>query len=221
MKNTTDIFTNKSINKSIKKVDKVYRPYDPGWYLYKKVLETENIKDKFTDEFLELIYVTLSAWNMNSRGARLADIDVFKRSLKKHKKPIIALSKYRIEKISNIDDILVKIEQLFKNLEIVYQDDEIDKPRLVTFSKTLHFLIPDLFVPIDRKYTLMFFYGNVSINKNIDKQWEKFEEIFREFHKFSLKVSKMNIKFSTRWVTNIPKIIDNVIIGYQKMLEKP
>jgi len=71
--NNLNIFLEENglLDKSLKEVKDNYRPLDPGWYLYRKICLEKDINKKFEDEFIELVYVTLSAWNMNSRGAKL------------------------------------------------------------------------------------------------------------------------------------------------------
>ena len=80
----------------------------------------------------------------------------------------------------------------------------------------MHFFLPDLVVPIDRKYTLSYFYKNVGIAKDRSLQFEKFKEIFHEFWRFASENSLEGYKDNV-WAKNIPKIIDNVIIGYGKL----
>jgi hypothetical protein len=93
------------------------------------------------------------------------------------------------------------------------------KPKLVTFSKTLHFFLPDLVVPIDRKYTLQFFYGSTYVPKSDQKQFQRFMEIEQQYLKL-----QSNIDFSKfiddKWNLNIPKTLDNLIIGYEKLINK-
>jgi len=207
------------IDMALKEVKINYRPYDPGNYLYREICKEKDINRKFEDKFIELIYVTLSAWNMNSRGAKLSDFEDFKDSLKINKNQVLNLSKYRMEKIQEIEfEMLTKIlEHLFNNLKLVGKNkNNNEKPRLVTFSKTMHFLLPDLIMPIDRKYTLKFFYNNVSINPKLNLQFQKFLHIFKECSNFALK-SKLNLKLDDNWNQNVPKIIDNIIIGYSKI----
>ena len=220
MDNLNIFLENKNlIDAALKEVKINYRVYDPGNYLYREICKEKNINRKFEDKFIELIYVTLSAWNMNSRGAKLSDFEDFKGSIKINKNQIVNLSKYRIEKIQEIEfEMITKIlEHLFYNLKLVGKSkNNKEKPRLVTFSKTMHFLLPDLIMPIDRKYTLNFFYNNISVNPKLNLQLQKFLNIFKECSNFALK-SKLNSKLDDNWNQNIPKIIDNVIIGYSKI----
>jgi hypothetical protein len=90
------------------------------------------------------------------------------------------------------------------------------KPILVTASKTLHFFMPNLIVPIDRKYTLNFFNGNESVPTKIEKQFQVFIKIQREFSLFSATHDLTAYK-DERWNLTIPKVMDNMIIGFMKL----
>ena len=122
MGNLSIFLENKNlIDRALKEVKINYRPYDPGNYLYREICKEKNINRKFEDKFIELIYVTLSAWNMNSRGAKLSDFEEFKSSIKINKKCITGLSEYKIEKIREIEfeNIIKILEQLFNDLKLL------------------------------------------------------------------------------------------------------
>jgi hypothetical protein len=200
--------------RSINKTRMLYRLRDPGWYLYRQVTSKRHRSLRFTDEFIELIYVTLAAWNMNSRGAKLAEWNTFRKSLRRHRAAFSRLARRRIERLSekNLNRILEnEIQPLFHSLRLVADS----KPRLVTYSKTLHFILPNLILPIDRKYTLKYFYGHTNVPKSVDDQFKLLTDILRECRRFASSVSLQRFR-DKRWNTNIPKIIDNMIIGYQK-----
>ena len=221
------LISDKSIlEKAIEKTKKDYRPFDPGQYLYNLLLEKRKKVDIFSDEYLELVYTTLIAWNMNGRGAKLNDFDLFKDTIRKNKTKINSLMDYKIEKLNEKEkaDVLKIAEELFNNLDLTgksWTGNKI-KSKLVTFSKTLHFLIPDLFVPIDRRYTLDFFYDNKmvptssNIKKNNEMQIEVFNELFEKFFEVA-KIYNLSNYIDNKWNLNIPKIIDNSIISYSRL----
>ncbi|MFA5071612.1 MAG: hypothetical protein WC511_04605 [Candidatus Pacearchaeota archaeon] len=205
------ILENKNILEThIEKTKKEYRKLDPGQYLYNLMLDKRKIFDIYSDEYLELVYTTLIAWNMNGRGAKLADIAEFKETIRKNKEDINFLKGYRIEKLDRkeIEKILKILERLFEKMKVVQT-----KSPLVTFSKTLHFLLPDLIVPIDRRYTATFFYNSNQLPSQ-EKQFKVFSEVFEKFWEFSQKYNLDNYLDNT-WNRTIPKIMDNIIIGYK------
>ena len=85
-----------------------YRDYDPGKYLYNLIMDFPQNR-KFTNEFIELSYTTLIAWNMNSRAARLSDFPLFKDSLIRCRHTIQSLNSYRLEKLKSIEPIAGRI----------------------------------------------------------------------------------------------------------------
>jgi hypothetical protein len=203
-----------AVVRSLEKTKKFYRRYDPGWYLYRKVASESSIAAKFTDEFIELVYVTLAAWNMNSRGAKLSEFDIFKESIYRNREYFTRLANYRLEQLSStsLRELLVgDARTLFFNLELVADG----KPRLVTYSKTFHFFLPDLFVPIDRRYTLTYFYKSEDVPNKLDMQFQRLSDILEECRRLATSI-QLNRFLDNIWNANVPKTIDDIIIGYQK-----
>jgi hypothetical protein len=196
------------LEKTLAITEKNYRPYDPGWYLYRLISQYN--KDKYSHEFIELVYVTLSAWNMNSRGAKLNDFDLFKESIIKNMISLQYFTDKSIKDIANIE-IQNNLSELFTKLKLVYKG----KPLLVTFSKFLHFYFPKLIVPIDRTYTCNYFFGHTNIPSSLDGQFKKFILIEKEFSVF---YKKHNLKkyLTKDWNICETKVMDNMIIGYIK-----
>ncbi len=206
-KQDLSVFENKrTLESSLKYTTLNYRPHDPGSYLYRKVLEYK-FKDKFKDDFLELIYVTLAAWNMNSRGAKLMDFPIFVKSIKEHQADF---EKLKNAKIENLEKYKETLEKLFFELKLVATN----KPPLVTFSKTLHFILPELIAPIDRRYTIRFFYGTSDNKcfKSKEAQFETFWKIETAFSKFA-QTKDLSKYIDDYWNRSVPKILDNAVIG--------
>lgn len=231
LKNTllsTPPYQTKRIIELLKYTETHYRE-DNAPKLYDEVLLSSR-KDKgmVSDDFLELIYETLKAFNMDTKGAKLSELSVFKRSIKKHAQTIQSLVGFKLEKVKKDDRTLaVAIPALF-NLFDDHQLVQTESP-LVTFSKTMHFLLPDLFMPIDRKFTLQFFYsrppykkvnyGLYHLTNTLEKQKECFLQVFEQFRQFAHTHSgilKEQVDKNSRWNRNIPKVIDNIIIAYER-----
>jgi hypothetical protein len=163
-------------------------------------------------EFLELIYVTLVSWNMNMRGAKMVDIDTFSKSIQSFSKNISQLKDKELHLLSEVEfeKVLKLAEPLFVGLKVMKS-----KSRIVGVSKTLHFLLPKLFPPMDRRYTMNFFYGYNNYFGDGNRESRSFSTLFREFYKITQKL-KLNSKDvdSISWNTTVPKLIDNAIIGY-------
>jgi len=215
----------KALESALEKTRDNYRPYDPGQYLYRILYEKnrEPMLDVFSDDYLELVYSTLIAWNMNQRGASLNGFDEFKESIKKSRGGISSLRRYRIDYLDKDDvkDVLDVADSLFCDLDLVGISSLTRKKirsKLVAFSKTMHFMLPDLIVPIDRTYTLNFFYNNSQLHtdhdpeKNDRNQIKTFNELYDKFWQLSQK-HDLGQYLDDKWNRNVPKVIDNAIIG--------
>lgn len=174
-------------------------------------------KNSYEDNFIELLWATLDAWNMNSRGAQLVDIDDFKTNLNNCANDIESLKKYSIEDLSEKND---KAENIFNQLKNLFENLKLTgtKTKLVTFSKTMHFLLPNLIVPIDRKYTLKFFELNIN---NAKYEFSLFKKIESAFGLFASEVNLDDfVNNKSQWCKYKTKIIDNIIISYEKNSSK-
>jgi hypothetical protein len=158
------------------------------------------------DSFLTSLYQTLKAWGIGVRGSFLIPLNDFCGALRA-KAPAIAV----FEGLSIDDpklDVNVITEPLWDiidNLGIVKND-----ARIVPGSKTLHHLLPDLVVPIDRAYTQKFFgwhnpqfqYGYADV----------FDHSFRAFVEIARRTNPAQY-VDAGWNSSRTKVIDNAIVG--------
>lgn len=190
----------------------------PSLYFHKKTLErvelNQNPIKTIEDEiFYDYLYAMLTAWGMHRMGpgsTKLTEMNILKESFRKQKNKIELLSNYEIDSIPNneIFHITSKIWELIENLEI-----SISKTKIVAGSKALHHLFPKLIPPIDREYTIRFFYNRTNMNQGDKKA---FKEIYPYFIKIA-KSCKDDIKHQIGnglMATSKTKIIDNAIVGY-------
>jgi hypothetical protein len=202
----------KTIPASLDYVEKYYRVKEAAKYHYFRLMQfRKEVSDIFSSEYLKEVYLTLIAWGMNSRGAKLADENTFISTIQSYSDSIEKLRYLRIESLSNseLENSLSIIGKLFRCMELVAEG----KPPLVTFSKTMHFLIPDLFTPIDRTYTMCFFFGSTTLNNKMYRV-DTFKSLFREFYEYSHKNYGLRVYIGDGWNGSIPKIMDNILIGY-------
>ena len=76
----------------------------------------------------------------------------------------------------------------------------------------MHFLLPDLFMPIDRRYTLRFFYELKPVNEK-----QCFFQVFEQFRLFAQEhheILKAQVDKNSHWNRNVSKVIDNIIIAF-------
>jgi len=175
------------------------------------------IKD---DDFCRKLYNTLEAWNMNQRGARLNEFEIVKESIRQHEPYLIDLYKNKLDSINSLED--KNAQNIIRDLEFVFCHMEImkSKRRIVGVSKAMHFLLPDLVIPIDSTYTMPYFYGTNKYNEKAEKEFQTFLDIFTKTHGItkSLKLTNSDVK-GGGWNTSIPKLIDNAIIGFDVTFE--
>ena len=167
------------------------------------------------EDFIPLIRRTLIEWNMNQRGAELSSLTEIEKSIFQHRRPLIKLYDYKLHELDEktANQITTKLEIVFGGLNIMKS-----KRRIVGVSKALHFLIPDLIMPIDSTYTMPAIYGCNRYSSDREKETKDFIYIFRKTVKIA---QRLNLSPSDAdgkgWNTSIPKLIDNAIIGHDKL----
>ena len=153
---------------------------------------------------------------MNSRSAKLTSVDNFKNSVVANKHDLIKLYKYKLHTIkkNELDDVIKLLKKIFINLKVMET-----KARIVGVSKAMHFLLPDLVMPIDRKFIIDAFFGCEKYSDDPLIEFKFFEEIFRKTYKKTNILELKSEDFDGKgWNTSIPKLIDNAVIGYHKFL---
>jgi hypothetical protein len=190
----------------------------PSIYFHRRTLErlrahgsvTEALGD---DAFIESLYATLVSWGMHrmgGRGARMVDFDAFKASLLSQQERIEQLRDLRLSQIST-----TQLAAITRDLWSIISDLNIGvgETKIVIGTKTLHHVIPELVPPMDRRYTLRFFFEHTNMNQGGQMT---FAEIFPRFHHIA-KTSAEEIASLIGigpMSTSSTKIIDNAIVGY-------
>ena len=215
VQNISDLCKPEIFSKCVKYAENEYRPYDSASYLYREIIERHQEKTLqillSESRFKELIYATLTAFNMNGRAAKMFDFKKFCENLENVQPYVSKLGSLDFRDIKDeqeLNKFLLDIEPIFKILNVMAS-----KSQLVGVSKTLHFLFPKLIMPIDRKFTLEFFHLASSQDK--DEAWYVFRKIFEYFFGISKEVKS---EFPTKG--SLPKLIDNAIIGFVSMPKK-
>ncbi len=202
----------KTINELVKKLPDLIKQFQyrkgPDLYFYKKTIELRRSKPltelfEESDRYIELMYATLTAWDMNSRGAKMKYFDGFKHSILANKERLIQLSSERLETLQKgrIGEVKTRLEQIYTNLHLMESGG-----RLVSNSKVMHFILPDLIMPIDRQNTLNFFYGHTNELESY------FIRIFGYSHEIAQRIDLRQFLDDT-WNLSVPKVIDNAIIS--------
>jgi len=134
------------------------------------------------ETYLEMLYATLAAWGLHRMGpgnAKLRDSSEFApnaRAMFEHAAPFYGRS------VLDLDDPSARDvgRQIGKIIEAYKGDAGLTLSRsvLVANSKALHHFLPDLMPPVDRAYTLMFFFQRADAPGSAA---ETFEVIFPWF----------------------------------------
>jgi hypothetical protein len=196
-----------TISNRIGDINEVYRK-GPSLYFYKRLSELRNgfanIREFLDDNYnIEIIYATLVAWDMDSRGAKMKCFEEFKENL-------ISCTEYFTEieghhnnnnAYLNFENIIILLKSAYENLILMDTNG-----RIVSNSKLLHFLFPKLCMPMDRTNTLKYLYNNTydSINRYVEVIELSFEVINN--------IENWTQYLDNTWNTSAPKLIDNAII---------
>lgn len=138
----------------------------------------------------------------------------FKESIQEHRDVIIRLASYRMDCISPNavpQQLLEDLKYLFDRLEVVLKG----KSKLVYVSKTLHFLLPDLVMPVDNEIVLPFLRKKKPPR---EKEFELFKEIFEKYIELAQHLGlKRNNGDGEWWNISVPKRIDNAMDGFRRI----
>lgn len=207
-------------------VDECNRHYRFGHdlKLYREIIDmhrTGNDLDSLlnNENFCIKIFSTLEAWNMNQRRARLTSLENFIDSILAQRSNLTKLYPYKLSSIEKdlIDlEIIGLMEVVFLNLKVMKS-----KRKIVGVSKAMHFLVPDLVIPIDGTYTMLYFYGYNKYSTNAQGEFNMFKDIFVKIYKIAKRLELTQDDVDNKdWNTSITKLIDNAIIGFFKHYEK-
>jgi hypothetical protein len=153
-------------------------------------------------------------FGMGRRSAKLVSINDFTVSIQDNQAIIERLANQRLDSIppgTVPTSLLTDLKTLFFGLQVVPQDQ---KSKIVAVSKALHFLLPDLVMPIDGANILRFF-GKGDIPGKAEQQFEWFKEVFIKYVQLIayLKLERDNCNCNW-WNISVPKRIDNSITGF-------
>jgi len=189
----------------------------PSLYFHLKTLETlhkySRPSEALGDEsFFDYLYATLTAWGLHRMGpvaAKLVNLEEMKKSFRSQEQGLHDLEFLRITDISerSVTSIVSKLWVILHGLKV-----SISRTKIVANSKALHHVLPDLMPPVDRQYTLRFFYNHTTLNEADEAV---FREIYPCFRRIAL-ACKANIldHLGSGMNTSQTKVIDNAIIGF-------
>lgn len=150
---------------------------------------------------------------MNSRGAKLQDEKIFYKAIMDNKSDIDRVKKFHLQDFCN-ENKTIEIGNITSNL---FEKLELTKnSKFVTLSKTLHFLHPQLMIPMDRTYTANYFHDfrMPDIPSNLKKQSEWNLAFHKELCMVYLNHQELINTISIETKYPVTKLLDNMLIGF-------
>ncbi len=202
------------IQNGISEINERYRK-GPSLYFYRRTFEVRrenpNLDSFFQKDYhFELLYATLVSWDMNSRRAKMKDFDDLRANILSCRETLEVLNDFTNQGKYLFNQVAKPLKKAYESLSIMAT-----YKKLVSNSKLLHFLFPDMLMPMDGRNTLTFFY-NRDTNESINKYLEIIELSF-EIMDCPL---DWNVYLDSRWNTTKAKIIDNAIIMIEQEKRK-
>lgn len=191
----------------------------PSLYFHSKTLRVRRnyatAVDALSDEdFFDSLYATLTAWGMHRMGqgnTKLAELDQIKRSFCQQAEQIQQVEAYTICKLekSQVEAVIDQLWQIIAGLRI-----GVGETKIVANSKALHHVLPSLMPPIDREYTIRFFFHHTTLNQGDEIA---FREMYPYFHQIASSCKtqiQQRVAAQQGMDTSETKVIDNAIVGY-------
>lgn len=193
-----------------------YRPGDKSLSLYLDLyqmhLRSNNLDELLNNpDFFSLVYKTLCAWNMNQRAAKLKSASKLADAVRGFAKEVECLCNYHFEKLheEDLSNALSLLEPIFVGLKPMDSASQ-----LVGTTKLLHFILPQLVMPMDRKFTMNFFYGHSIYSSDVKEEFKTFKNIYFKFYELAKNFNITSDDLTANsWNTTVPKLLDNAIIG--------
>jgi hypothetical protein len=164
-------------------------------------------------DFVKALHDTLKAWGLGVRRSNLLNLTEFGPALALAATKLGPLEQLRIDAVDL--DVEATIEALWKAIESlgIVRNDAL----LVSGTKTLHHLLPELVPPMDRAYTQTFFrwhspqfqYG----------QRKCFQLAYAALVFVAREVNARQYVGTHPWHSSVSKVLDNGLVGLVRAIE--
>jgi hypothetical protein len=163
------------------------------------------------EQFVQALRRTLRAWGIGVRASRLVSDQSFTAALSAAAPGREVLEPFAIDASSLPGDIAGRLWLLIDSLGVVE-----NKAKIVAGTKTLHHLLPDLVVPMDRAWTGTFFQFHLPEWQDPGSQRRIFQLAYSQFAAVARRVQPERYVTGQGWRTSRSKVIDNALIGFCK-----
>jgi hypothetical protein len=174
------------------------------------------------ERFAEYVYGVLASWGMHRMGpggSKMREFEEFRTSLEVVWPVALRLQERAPSHLNETD--WADLKTIFCQIRCMASGTS-----LVGNSKVMAHLLPNLIPPVDREYTLKFLFRNGQITNGVEVEWKKLVQILEGFFypvaQYSLFQSKAEVWLTHndqfKWDTSRLKILDNLVIGFLKMV---
>jgi len=159
------------------------------------------------ETFLDSLFATLILRGIGTRGTKLVPRDRFAVTLQSHADEIAGLERFSIDDASlDVTALAERLYALSNDLGIVEKAATVEPG-----SKTLHYLLPDLVAPLDRRWSGKFFrWGQQDPLAHGQRIWL---EAFSNLALVASQVAPSRL-LDEEWNSSITQVLDSALIGY-------
>jgi hypothetical protein len=160
-------------------------------------------------QFVLSLRRVLNAWSIGRRASVLAADEQFLLALQAAAPELAELESLTIDAAESPDGLAKQLWLVIDSLGVVE-----NHAKIVAGTKTLHHLLPELVMPMDRSYTGRFFGMGGHEWQNSVYQRRAFCAMYRHFQLIAHRVLPQEYVTGTGWRTGRAKLLDNAIIGF-------
>jgi hypothetical protein len=162
--------------------------------------------------FVASLRRTLIAWGIGGRASYLVPEPAFAQALAAVLPKLETLVPLRLDAPDLPGDTADWLWQVIESLGVVE-----NKAKIVAGTKTLHHLLPDLVVPMDRAWTGKFFQLHPPEWQDPDNQRRTFRRVHGQLASVARQVQPAQYVTGHGWRTSQTKMLDNALIGFCKV----
>ena len=185
----------------------------PSLYFHQEAIK-EISKNFLGKRHREMIYAVLTSWGMHRMGNNKVKLKSFGNFEREIDKVADGLKMLKRESISSICDV-EKIVELIFDIHVSESNSYI-----VSSTKMLHHILPELVAPIDRAYSIRFMkqksevFDTSTIQLSSQKHEKELAGEFLTEMKSFIKKFGNKMKRDNCFNTSLPKIFDNLIVAF-------
>jgi len=164
------------------------------------------------ERFADSLAATLKSWDVGAErhSQSLVPPPQFREQLRSNSLAVAELEHLRIDDPSlDVERASRRIWLIIKGLDIVRYKDQPVGRKVVSGTKALHHLLPNLVLPMDNEYTATFF----GWNDFGSRPEQRFRSVFRRVATIARTVSPQSY-VGEGWNSSMSKVLDNAIVGF-------